>query len=395
MSNRIIYTGSSISSIEALASTLDCDGPHLLRIASDVASNYTPFQVPKKNGGVREIRSPKPTLKAIQKRINSRIFSNCAFPTYLQGSIKDPDNSRDFVSNAAAHSKSKTVISADIENFYPSVRFGVVKEVFKYLLRYSDDVSNVLALLTTLDQALPQGAPTSSYIANLVFYDNEPKLFEEFYRSGLIYTRLIDDITVSSEILLNKQRKNWVIQKITGLLAKKQLTMHRGKLRQEVTNSPGHQVVVTGLWIDKGQPRLSSIDRRNIRAAVYNSSKEYEAGHKTTKDYHDRYNSTSGKVALMTRLGHVQAHAFRDVLTNIKPEYDKRFSKKVERLCWMFIGLKGCGKDKVSYTKRYHKLMYHLAILGRSMPEKAAKLRRELRIYRPILKVSDLSEEAI
>jgi len=395
MSYRIIYTGSSIGSIEALSSTLDCDPAHLLQIASDVASNYVPFQVPKKNGGVREIRAPKPTLKAIQKRINSRIFSNCIFPTYLQGSIKDPTNTRDFVSNAAAHSKSKTVISADIENFYPSVQFGIVKEVFKYLFRFSDDVSNTLAQLTTLDGVLPQGAPTSSYLANLVFYNNEPKLFEEFSRSGFVYTRLIDDITVSSTALLDKQRKNWIIQKIAGLLANKGLTMHRGKLRQEVTNSPGHQVVVTGLWIDKGHPRLSTIDRRNIRAAVYNSGKEYEAGHKTTKAYHDRYNSASGKVALMTRLGHAQATSFRETLVSILPEYDKRFGRKVEKLCWMFIGLRGAGRDKASYTKRYHKLMYHLAILGRSKPEKAAQLRRELRAFRPVFKVSELAEESI
>lgn len=130
---------------------------------------YTPFQIIKKSGGVREIRAPKPILKTIQRRINTRIFSHCTFPLYLQGSIKDNLNPRDFFSNAKIHSSSKTVIAADIENFYPSVSAGSVKQVFKYLFKFPDDVADFLVSLTTLDGALPQGAPTSSYLANLIF----------------------------------------------------------------------------------------------------------------------------------------------------------------------------------------------------------------------------------
>ncbi|WP_153116842.1 reverse transcriptase family protein [Rhodocyclus tenuis] len=390
---QVTYRGSPIRSLEALSSALSCDEPILKHISNHVADYYTFFEIEKKSGGARQIKPPKPILKAIQKRINSRIFSLCEFPEYLQGSIKDATNPRDFVSNARAHSNGKTVVAADIKNFYPSVTESNVKEIFKYLFRFSDDVTAVLVALTTLDNSLPQGAPTSSYLANLVFYNNEHKLVTELRRKGLIYTRLIDDITVSSPVVLDKNEQEWIIRKIKGFTASKGLELHRGKLKVCTTSTPGANVIVTGLWIDRGHPRISREARNKIRAAVHRCKKEHEAGHKTLGEFHDRHNSVSGSVALISRLGHTQGKQYRLILNENLPEYSKEYAGKLTKICYRFSAKKGLRKETLSYTKRYYQLMYHLSILGRSDKKKANFLRSLLKQNPPKHCLRELSEE--
>ena len=351
MTHRVRYSAPPISSLAAVSSTLGCAPNHLSHIASNVSDYYIPFQVEKKSGGFREIRAPKPILKSIQRRINTRIFSHCVFPAYLQGSIRDDLNPRDFVSNARIHSKSKSVIAADIKDFYPSVGAGSVKEIFKYLFKFPDDVADLLVSLTTLDGALPQGAPTSSYLANLVFFDVEHKLVEELSRAKLVYTRLIDDITISCSAVLDKNKKEWVVKKIQQMLSAKKLSLQRKKLKLSTTSACGSQVVITGLWIDRGHPRLPSAERDIVRAMVHQLEKDSLVDGKTSVSYHTAHNSVSGKVALMSRLGHSQAPKLRKTLTLIQPEYDATSAKKLDKICRKFASRKGRGKELPAYTR--------------------------------------------
>ena len=67
----------------------------------------------------------------------------------------------------------KTIISLDIENFYPNIGKRDVLNIFKNMMRFSPEVSNILTELVTLDGKTPQGACCSSYIANLIFFNDE------------------------------------------------------------------------------------------------------------------------------------------------------------------------------------------------------------------------------
>lgn len=392
MSFKVAYSAPPISSYASLCSALSCDPKRLAHIMSNISDYYIEFELPKKNGGTRQIRAPKPLLKTLQRRINSRIFSHCIFPEYLQGSIKDISNPRDFVSNAKAHSKAKSVITADIKNYYPSIQAGKVKEIFKYLFKFPDEVSNALVIMTTLEGSVPQGAPTSSYIANLLFFEVEHKLVTEFSRAGLTYTRLIDDITVSSEISLNSDKKEWIVQKLRSMVKGKGLSLHKGKLKVLHTNTFGSPVVVTGLWIDRGRPRLSSEGRNSIRSQVHKVEKECILNGKTNASYHQIHDSVSGKVALMARLGHTQALKLRATLYKNMPEFSAKDSKKIEKICQKFFSKKGHANETSAYTKRFHKLMRYLSILSRTDPVKTYRLRKLLAAYPPKHKVSDFFE---
>lgn len=389
MGFRINYGGSPIGSVGALAATLGYDAASLARLVKTVGDHYIKFELPKKSGGVRQICSPKPELKAIQQRINTRIFGNCKFPWYLQGSIKDPDRPRDFVSNAREHAKGKHFILSDIESFFPSMRPGNVKKVFKYLFRFPDDVSDVLVALTTLDNQVPQGAPTSSYLANLIFYDVEHTLVSDLQKVGCRYTRLIDDISVSSEKLLTTARQRWVIAKIRALAFSKQLRLHPDKTKVIVAKSAGSSVYVTGLWIDKGHPRMAPDTRHVIRSQVNLCKELHAAGHHSTSDYHVLHNKTSGRVALMSRLGHPQGNVYREILRPRCPVYSKKAQKKLIVVCEMFFSRKGTGSEELSYARKFYWLMYRLGILGRSQQAIAQTLRSKLKKYPPVQKLRE------
>lgn len=201
------YEQNPIGSLQSLAYTLNTPLVTLKDIAKNVVHSYHEFEIPvkKKDGSVklRKIKEPKFLLKKIQKRINAQILSKVNFPNYLHGGIRK----RDYFSNAESHVKSETVISLDIENFYPNIDRNHVLSIFKYLLKFEEKVSAMLADLVTFEGKLPQGAVTSSYIANLIFYEKEYKIVSGFRQQGLIYTRLLDDITVSSQKKLTDEKK--------------------------------------------------------------------------------------------------------------------------------------------------------------------------------------------
>lgn len=142
----------------------------------------------------RTINPPKDELKAIQKRINDYLIENTAIPQYAFGGIRRKDNIR----NARYHKGQKYVFQTDIKDFFPFITNKMVYEMF---LRngFSPDVSSLLTKLTTYKGHLPQGAPTSTTIANLVFVPTGLALQAISDREGLRFTTFVDDVTISSQ----------------------------------------------------------------------------------------------------------------------------------------------------------------------------------------------------
>lgn len=378
--DHITYQGSSIASMQSLARTLSVDPGVLERLLTRIGASYNYFTLPKRTTGQRQIASPKPLLKALQQRINSRIFTRCAFPAYLQGSIKDPMNPRDFVTNAVVHSKSEILVCLDIKDFYPSIQKREVFKIFKYLFQFKDEVATTLTALVCLEKGVPQGAPTSSYIANMIFYDREPRLVQEFQSAGFLYTRLLDDITVSfvsSEHSTNN-RTSHVIQKVRAMFTEKGFVLHPRKLKIDDVKRSSQPAVVTGLTIKNGHVGLARSYRERTRAKVHSCLKQFEAGQGTESAYHELHNSASGDVTLLKRLGYKAADQYRVVLSACQPTYSKKEAGKVKKFC---LGLeqKLNSVTKEDYTGRYNLLLYKLSILGRTRPRLASALGSSLR----------------
>ncbi len=110
---------------------------------------------------------------------------------------------RGVVSNAQRHVARRAVLNFDIKRFFESIHFGRVRGVFcGHPFNFPNEVASTLAQLCTLDGVLPQGAPTSPILSNLVCRSMDLDLSRLARRHGCRYTRYADDITISSSKFL-------------------------------------------------------------------------------------------------------------------------------------------------------------------------------------------------
>lgn len=360
---------------------LGVDRPRLEWIIETIPKSYKSFDIHTgKKQKKRTIFEPKKALKALQKKINREIFENVTYPSYLHGGLKE----KDYISNSASHTKKKTIICMDIQDFYPSISKRDVHQIFQYLMRFSPDVSSALTELVTLDGKVPQGACCSSYIANLVFFNKEFNIVNKLSRKGLSYTRLLDDITVSSDNDLSDAEKTEIIQLVTGMARSYRLNINKDKTSIEHSKDSNAKLQVTGLWVKHGIPKLTKADRRYIRYLVYICKKDYDAK-KDSVEYHDLWNKCSGKVAQMERLGHSQAKDLRQTLSEILPIYDEFRIKKCTMFAKRYIKTFSPPLSEEQISK-VNKLIYKFGIVARTQKNLAKTYRRELRALLPIEK---------
>lgn len=154
--------------------------------------SYTRFTIPKRGGGVRQIVAPDPATKALQRRILHRLLARLPVHPACHGF----ERGRSIVSNAAPHAGQGVVIRLDIRDFFRSTSARRVRRFFR-VLGWNREAAAVLSRLTTLDGGLPQGAPTSPRLANLVNIQLDARLDGLASTFQATYTRYADDLTFS------------------------------------------------------------------------------------------------------------------------------------------------------------------------------------------------------
>lgn len=149
-----------------------------------------------KDGTIKKriIRPSLKELKAIQARIKNKILIPIPLPDCVHGGVKGRSN----ITNAKPHQGNKFQFTTDLQEFYPSISSQRVYDTF-VTLGYSSHFSRWLTKLTTWKYELPQGTPTSTHIANLVFLEIDKQLIELCKLHNLTYTRYVDDLTFSSQ----------------------------------------------------------------------------------------------------------------------------------------------------------------------------------------------------
>lgn len=380
-----VYQLNSIGSVDVLAKVLGVH-PKILRDISEKANDsYTPFQVVSNSGKVRVVHEPKHYLKLIQKRINSRIMSGVIFPDYLTGGVRDTELPRDYIMNAGIHSGAQSIIKLDIKNFYPNIRGQFVRNVYKFFFRFPDLVVDQLYQLTTLHDRIPQGGCTSSYLANLVFYNSEYRIASKFRSKGWAYSRLLDDIAVSSNESLARHEVTSLIRDVASMLTSHGLKLNNEKTTVLTRNSKSEDFQVTGLWVKHGKPKLHRKERRFARQLVYVVEKEFEKD-PTTPEYSALWHRASGKVARLQRLGHAQAHSLRSRLREIMPLMNEQNAlnliAEVDTICSPRFTEKG---NRLGVISRINRAKYAVGILGRNSPTTAKRLRRKITDAHPKL----------
>lgn len=169
-------------------------------------AKYTEFEIPKSTKGVRKISAPIAELKLAQSRL-SKILQGCLLEIERK-QIKGEDcilshgfkKHLSISTNGAQHIDRNWVLNFDLKDFFPSINFGRVRGFFiknKHFL-LEQKVATILAQLTCHSGSLPQGAPTSPVISNLIANHLDIRLSRMASKNRCTYTRYADDITFST-----------------------------------------------------------------------------------------------------------------------------------------------------------------------------------------------------
>jgi RNA-directed DNA polymerase len=289
------------------------------------SSQYVRFTIPKKTGGVRVISAPLPRLKAAQHWVLEHILNLIPTHEAAHGFM----SGRSIVSNAQPHVGAKVVINMDLKDFFPSVHWKRVKGLFSKM-GYPEAVSTILSLLCTEPEReeveldgqryyvsqgarwLPQGAPTSPALTNLLCRKLDRRLSGLAKALGFTYTRYADDLTFSGTSDEANAHVGWLLKSVHAVVDAEGFVVHPQKTR--VMRAGRHQEV-TGLVVNErvGVPREVL---RRFRATLH------QVEHKGPQGLH-----WQGNADVMASL-----RGFADFVSMVDPTKGDALRRRVEEV---------------------------------------------------------------
>lgn len=246
------------------------DYVYLLGVSNYQRGYYRHYEIPKKNGEMRSIEEPFPSLKEIQTWILDNILTP-ASAKYVSPVAKAFMPGKSLRDNARFHKNKKTVVALDLHDFFGSVRYGSVYGIFKRL-GYNESVTVMLTKLCMLKGSLPQGAPTSPMLSNLMFAELDKKIFRYCKERKIMYTRYADDMTFSSD---NNMDVSHLMAYVRMIVETKHLKLNEKKTK---VMGRGSSQNVTGIVVNDGM-QVPKKYRDKVRQEVYYCIKFGFQGH--------------------------------------------------------------------------------------------------------------------
>ena len=216
---------------------------------------YHTYIKKKPSGGQRIISSPNRQLKYIQKRLKQG-FDNFYIKHNSFKSVHGFVSSKSISTNAYSHKSNDFILNLDIKDFFPSISFHRVRHLLnsEKAFNFPDSISIMIANLVTKNNELPQGAPTSPVISNIICH-NMDKYFDKWMKKHnykITYTRYADDITFSGSYdvlsLVFNKTENRVQPSIKAVIEKNRFKLNTEKTRLQDKFS--HQEV-TGIKVNE------------------------------------------------------------------------------------------------------------------------------------------------
>ena len=239
-----------------LSKLLSTTNKKIFLLTKNIGSCYKKIIIKKKNGKDRILYSPNAALKSIQKAINARILKKIPISKYATAY----KNGATLYGNAAPHVGKKYLLKMDITDFFGSISFLQVYSSVFNTDYYPKQIGAILTTLCCKDDSLPQGAPTSPALSNIVMKWFDDKLGSFCEKKEIAYTLYCDDLTFSSDLPLVS-----VYYKATDMLSRMGFTVNHKKTRF-ITNSIRQSV--TGLTVNE-KVAVSKGYKRDLRQEVY------------------------------------------------------------------------------------------------------------------------------
>jgi len=250
----------SLNSSRALAYTLDEKLHDLETAAQEFTKYYYTNKKPKKNSTKKRILEPSTSyIKHVQKKLNSRILQKFPFPNNVVGGV----SKKTVRDNALIHLKQPVVVALDIKNCFSNIKNSMVYDMFRKEFGFSTSIASLLTRLTTFRGHVPQGAPTSSSIANLCLLPMHREISEYCLNNGICNSLWVDDITLSGKMPQEH------IQPIIDIVMKYGLSVSDRKI---IIMPASIRQEVTGVVVNSSKPSISLSKIKKYKRTVINST---------------------------------------------------------------------------------------------------------------------------
>ena len=236
---------------------------------------YRQFKIKKKSGGFRQITAPRTQSFMMMLSAVNQLFHSMYTPSEHAMGFTD---GRSVVTNATTHMSKNYVFNIDLKDFFPSIEQARVwKRLQLAPFHFPVPIANLLAGLCAMKESrqdeqgliryvyvLPQGAPTSPIVTNMICDKLDRRLGGLAKRFGLCYSRYADDITFSS--MHNVYQKDSEFRKeLQRIIHGQGFTINEAKTRLQ---KKGSRQEVTGIIVSD---KLNVAQRyiRDVRNILY------------------------------------------------------------------------------------------------------------------------------
>lgn len=241
--------------LDSLEQDLGFSAKTLYGLSNNLDKHYRNIFIPKHDGSKRKLSIPDLILKRVQRSIADNILANYPISRYAMAYTKGSSVQK----NASLHVGKQKILKLDIDGFFDHISYSSVKDCVFYKENYSEPIRILLTMLCYYKESLPQGAPTSPAITNIIMYDFDEKIGKYCEENNISYTRYCDDMTFSGDFdekavifvvkdelrklgLFLKNRKTAVIpntkrQTVTGIVVNEKIGLtkeYKNKIRQEI-----------------------------------------------------------------------------------------------------------------------------------------------------------------
>jgi len=236
---------------------------------------YCVFEIRKRgaNSSNRTISAPAKSLKIIQSKL-AQVLSSVYLPKV---SVHGFRKGKSILTNAEKHTNQKYVLNIDLADFFPSINFGRVRGMFMATpYNLNEKVSTVLAQICCFNNELPQGAPTSPIVSNMICAKMDSQLRILAQQSRCNYTRYADDLTFSTSSpkfpaqlasIITKEKSNYLQlgEQLKTIIESNGFQINYEKVRLQTKT---HRQEVTGL-VTNQFPNVKRKYIRQVRAMLH------------------------------------------------------------------------------------------------------------------------------
>lgn len=333
---------------------------------------YKTFSIPKKNGGERIIHAPKEKLKRLQRKLAAVLWDCYVESLEIKSKnkkFKIPaishafEKDKSIITNAQIHRNKKYVLNVDLKDYFDSFNFGRVRGFFlkDATFKVPEEIATVIAQIACYKGKLPQGAPSSPIITNLIANILDYRIVKIAKKYRFSYTRYADDMTFSTnrDLSSNKSRASKELQHFMEEL-ENVITSSGFKINPKKTrlSDETQRQEVTGLIVNKkvGVKREYIKNTRAMAFKLYKDEKFEIDGKQGTME------QLTGRFAFILQISQYNNYLlYKKSLVENNFEYQKNLlgrnssKKSASKYYWKYIFYNRDLRKELFYNKRHKK----------------------------------------